>query len=603
MKKKKNNKLSFLDSLENDPLKYYKFSNKINALSKGFKKIKISFLSNFTIELIEPFMKVELVKRNLNPEIYFAPYDQIEQEVYNVNSKIYQKSNDVIVLAIRLENLLSELFTDLIYNDRKFKKKISEIKKRIFNLIKQIRNKNTLSKIIFFNFNYIEKDLQSFTSTATNTNLDSLVEEINSYLISLTRKFNSFYIFDFKKVSQNFGLNNFFDKKLFLLSRMPFSLESQLELSKSLSRYINAILVVPKKCLVIDADNTIWGGIIGEDGLDGIKLDEDFPGNIYKSFHRFLLTLRRKGVLLALASKNNKKDVLEVFKKHDDCLLNEKHFSALEINWNDKATNIKKIATDLNIGMDSIVFFDDNPAERELIKSKLPEVNVIDVSNNPLNFEEQLQDSEYFDHVFITEDDLKRPSMYAAEKKREVFLKKSLNIDDYLKSLKTKVVIGFINKESIKRCTQLINKTNQFNLTVKRKSEGDIHSILKNEGVCIWIRVLDKFGDNGLVGVAIATQKKNINSWYIDTFLLSCRVIGRNIEDFFLFELIKKLKEKNKKFELVIGEYIKGNKNLMVENFYRDQKFKKVDGKWVKKLNTFKMGKYKEFIKLVKNIK
>ena len=453
-------------------------------------------------------MKVELVKRNLNPEIYFAPYDQIEQEVYNVNSKIYQKRNDVIVLAIRLENLLSELFTDLIYNDRKFKKKISEIKKRIFNLIKQIRNKNTLSKIIFFNFNYIERDHQSFTSTSINTNLDTLVEEINSYLISLTRKFNSFYIFDFKKVSQNFGLNNFFDKKLFLLSRMPFSLESQLELSKSLSRYINAILVVPKKCLVIDADNTIWGGIIGEDGIDGIKLGEDFPGNIYKSFHGFLLSLRRKGVLLALASKNNKKDVLEVFKKHDDCLLNEKHFSALEINWNDKATNIKKIATDLNIGMDSIVFFDDNPAERELIKSKLPEVNVIDVSNNPLYFEEQLQDSEYFDHVFITEDDLKRPSMYTAEKKREVFLKKSLNIDDYLKSLKTKVVIGFINKESIKRCTQLINKTNQFNLTVKRKSEGDIHSILKNGGVCIWIRVLDKFGDRGLVGVAIATQKK-----------------------------------------------------------------------------------------------
>ena len=149
----------------------------------------------------------------------------------------------------------------------------------------------------------------------------------------------------------------------------------------------------------------------------------------------------------------------------------------------------------------------------------------------------------------------------------------------------------------------MINKTNQFNLTVKRKSEGDIHSILKNGGVCIWIRVLDKFGDSGLVGVAIATQKKNINSWYIDTFLLSCRVIGRNIEDFFLFELTKKLKEKNKKFELVIGEYIKGNKNLMVENFYRDQNFKKVDGKWIKKLNTFKMGKYKEFIKIVKNIK
>ena len=297
---------------------------------------------------------------------------------------------------------------------------------------------------------------------------------------------------------------------------MPFSLESQLELSKSLSRYINAILVVPKKCLILDADNTIWGGIIGEDGIDGIKLGEDFPGNIYKSFHQFLLSLRKKGVLLALASKNNKKDVLEVFKKHDDCLLKEKHFSALEINWNDKATNIKRIASNLNIGIDSIVFFDDSPVERELIKSKLPEVSVIDVSNNPLYFEEQIQNSENFDHLFITKDDLKRSSMYTAKKKRENSFRKNLNIDDYLKSLKTKVVIGHINNQSIKRCSQLVNKTNQFNLTIKRKSESDIQSILSHGGIGLWIRVLDRFGDNGLVGVAIATQMQDINSWYID---------------------------------------------------------------------------------------
>ena len=529
MKKKKTNKLFFLDNLEDDPLKYYKFSKKIDTVNKGLKKINIVFLANFTVELLEPFIKVELAKRNFKPNIYFAPYDQIEQEVYNENSKIYREKNDIIVIAIRLENLLPNLFTDLIYSDKKFKNKINEIKKRIFNLINQTRKKNTFSKIVFFNFNYIKEDLQAFTSTSSNINLNSLIEQINSYLISLTKKFNSLFIFDFKKISQNIGLINFFDKKLFLLSKMPFSLESQLELSKSLSRYINAILVVPKKCLILDADNTIWGGIIGEDGIDGIKLGEDFPGNIYKSFHQFLLSLRKKGVLLALASKNNKKDVLEVFKKHDDCLLKEKHFSTLEINWNDKATNIKKIASNLNIGIDSMVFFDDSPVERELIKSKLPEVSVIDVSNNPLYFEEQIQNSEHFDHLFITRDDLKRSSMYTAKKKRENFFRKNLNIDDYLKSLKTKVIIGHINNQSIKRCSQLINKTNQFNLTIKRKSESDIQSILTHGGIGLWIRVLDRFGDNGLVGVAIATQMQDINSWYIDNFLLSCRLIGRNI--------------------------------------------------------------------------
>ena len=599
MKKKKTNKLFFLDNLEDDPLKYYKFSKKIDTVNKGLKKINIVFLANFTVELLEPFIKVELAKRNFKANIYFAPYDQIEQEVYNENSKIYREKNDIIVIAIRLENLLPNLFTDLIYSDKKFKNKINEIKKRIFNLINQTRKRNTFSKIVFFNFNYIKEDLQAFTSTSSNINLNSLIEQINSYLISLTKKFNSLFIFDFKKISQNIGLANFFDKKLFLLSKMPFSLESQLELSKSLSRYINAILVVPKKCLILDADNTIWGGIIGEDGIDGIKLGEDFPGNIYKSFHQFLLSLRKKGVLLALASKNNKKDVLEVFKKHDDCLLKEKHFSTLEINWNDKATNIKKIASNLNIGIDSMVFFDDSPVERELIKSKLPEVSVIDVSDNPLYFEEQIQNSEHFDHLFITRDDLKRSSMYTAKKKRENFFRKNLNIDDYLKSLKTKVIIGHINNQSIKRCSQLINKTNQFNLTIKRKSEGDIQNMLSHGGIGLWIRVLDKFGDNGLVGVAIATQMQDINSWYIDNFLLSCRVIGRNIEDIFLFELIKKLKKK-KQNKFITGEYFKGNKNSIVKDFYQKQGFKKKNNKWIGELDSFKCDKYKRFIKVVR---
>ena len=194
---------------------------------------------------------------------------------------------------------------------------------------------------------------------------------------------------------------------------------------------------------------------------------------------------------------------------------------------------------------------------------------------------------------------MKRASMYTAKKKRENFFRKNLNIDDYLKSLKTKVAIGYINKELIKRCSQLINKTNQFNLTIKRKSESDIQSILSHGGIGLWIRVLDRFGDNGLVGVAIATQMQDINSWYIDNFLLSCRVIGRNIEDIFLFELIKKLK-KEKQNKFVIGEYFKGDKNSIVKDFYQEQGFKKKNSKWVEELDNFKCSKYIRFIKVVR---
>ena len=192
---------------------------------------------------------------------------------------------------------------------------------------------------------------------------------------------------------------------------MPFSIDGQIEVSESLSRFISATIKVPKKCLVLDVDNTIWGGVVGEDNINGIKLGEDFPGNIYKSFQKYILSLRKKGVLLAIASKNNESDVLNVFKNHQDCLLKKNHFSAIQINWNDKASNIKKIAENLNIGLDSIVFFDDNPVERELVKTVLPDVNVIEVAKDPLLYEENIQNSEYFDHIFITDDDMKRPQM------------------------------------------------------------------------------------------------------------------------------------------------------------------------------------------------
>ena len=594
----KNKEKNYFVNLKKDPSKYYELSRKINSLTKGFDNIKVVFLSNFTLELLEPFIKVELAKRKFKPNISFEPYDQVEQTIYNLDSNIYKKT-DAIVIALKIENFFPDIFNELIYSVSKINIRINEVKKRILKIISQIRKNNSYSRIILFNFSFVENDIQGFTSASSKINLNYLLQEVNSYLSTLTKKFSSLFIFDLNKVTQKVGLNNFFDKKLFLLSKMPFSLDGQIEVSDSLSRFISATIKVPKKCLVLDADNTIWGGIIGEDNIDGIKLGEDFPGNIYKTFQRYILSLRKKGVLLALASKNNELDVLKVFKNHQDCLLKKKHFSALEINWNDKATNIKKIAKHLNIGLNSMVFFDDNPAERDLIKKTLPDVNVIEVAKDPLLYEVNIENSEFFDHVFITNDDMKRPQMYAEENKRKNFLKKSSSIDNYIKSLKIILEIGFINKDFIRRCSQLINKTNQFNLTVKRKSEGELDNLIKNESILMWVRAKDKFGDNGLVGVIIAVKKDNIDEWVIENFLLSCRVIGRNIENILLYELVKELKKKKSKFKFV--EYIKVEKNLIVKDFYKSQGFKKQkENFWIKSIKDFKEDKLRKFIKVVR---
>ena len=596
--KSKNLKKNYFYNLKKEPSKYYELSRKINFLTKGFDTIKIVFLSNFTLELLDPFIKVELAKRNFKSNIFFEPYDQIEQTIHNLNSQIYKKT-DAIVIALKIENFFPNIFNE-IYSVSKINNRINETKKRIFKIISQIRKNNSYSRIILFNFSFVENDIQGLNSASSKINLNYLLQEVNLYLATLTKKFNSLFIFDLNKVVKDVGLDIFFDKKLLFLSKMPFSIDGQIEVSESLSRFISATIKVPKKCLVLDADNTIWGGVVGEDNIDGIKLGEDFPGNIYKSFQRYILSLRKKGVLLAIASKNNESDVLNVFKNHQDCLLKKNHFSAIEINWNDKASNIKKIAKNLNIVLDSIVFFDDNPVERELVKTVLPDVNVIEVAKDPLLYEENIQNSEYFDHIFITDDDMKRPQMYAEDRKRKRILKKSSSIDNYIKSLKVVIQIGFINKDFIKRCSQLINKTNQFNLTVKRKSEGELNNFIKNGTIALWARVKDKFGDNGLVGVIIAVQKNNMNGWVIENFLLSCRVIGRNIENIFLYELVKELKKENKN-KLIIGEYIKGDKNFIVKDFYKSQGFKKKgDNTWIKKIKDFREDKLKKFIKVVR---
>ena len=579
-----------------DPLIYHNELKKIKK-NKYKKKINMSFLSNFTSELLDTFIKVELNNRGFSSNIDFNPYDQIEQIVLNKKSDIYKKKNDVIVLAIRLENLLPSFLLKTINNKKELSKKITEINKRFLLLIKTIRLNNKFSKIIVFNTNLDEYVSQNSLSLSIKNNLDEIVREINLSLVNISKKYNDVFVFDLKKTIESIGLKNAYDKKLNFLSRMPFSSSAQIEISIQLSRFIKAIFVPPKKCLILDADNVLWGGIIGEDKLDGIKLSEDFPGNIYKKFHEYILNLRKKGVLLALASKNNQKDVLEVFKKHPDCILKKKHFSALEINWNDKATNIKKIAAKLNIGLDSMVFFDDNPAERELIKQKIPEVNIIEINDNPLIFEESIINSEFFDHILITKDDQKRADMYLSDDKRKQFAKKITNIDDYLISLKTEVKIGMINSSTIKRSVQLINKTNQFNLTVKRKSESEVKNLIKKNSIGLWIRVSDKFGDNGLVGIIIAIPDKEKKTYHIDTFLLSCRIIGRGIEDIFLSELLKRIK-KNKNFKNVTGEYIKSEKNKIVEDYYKKQGFRKKNNLWIQKIKDFKSSKYAKFVKI-----
>ncbi|KAA6330058.1 hypothetical protein EZS27_021197 [termite gut metagenome] len=359
---------------------------------------------------------------------------------------------------------------------------------------------------------------------------------------------------------------NAIDWKFYYISQIPLNPKLAPPFRKWFANQIEAIEFKRKKGIVIDLDNTLWGGILGEDGINGIQLGETYPGSVYVDFQHFLLDLSNKGIILTVCSKNNEQDVLEVWEQHPDNILKKKHFASYRINWNNKADNIKEIAEKLNIGLDSLVFVDDNPTERELVKQMLPMVEVPDFPEHPYLYPEFAQKlvDQYFRIYTVTQEDILKTQQYKENAVRNQFRNDYVDYEDYLKSLKIELTIEQISGFNIARFAQMTQKTNQFNLTTRRYTEQDL-TTLKSEGALLYgIRVCDRFGDSGLTGLLIINVTGQ--TVIIDTLLLSCRILGKKIEYEFVKYILTKLK--NAGIIQVSATYLKSPKNDQVSTFY-----------------------------------
>ena len=337
------------------------------------------------------------------------------------------------------------------------------------------------------------------------------------------------------------------------------------DFKKWFSGEVAAIELKRKKCIIVDLDNTLWSGILGEDGDRGIKLGGDYPGNAFLLFQEYLLELNKKGVLLAVCSKNNENDVFDLWKKHPSVILKEEHFAAYKINWSNKAENIKQLAEELNLGLDSFVFLDDNPAERELVKQLLPEVTVPEFPKQPYMLPPFMQEvvNSYFKLYKLTSADTSKTQQYKENLKRANFQQMFSNINDYLCSLNIELSIKPANKFTLPRLAQLTQKTNQFNLTTFRYTETDLLSQLENGADVYSLSVKDRFGDSGITGVCII--KFEGEAAIIDSFLMSCRILGKGIEKAFLFFCLQQLQHKG--VNTVLTKYIATPKNSQVKDF------------------------------------
>lgn len=389
--------------------------------------------------------------------------------------------------------------------------------------------------------------------------LANAIETFNNTAWNLAEERKNIKVVDFGKFLQQYPSNEWIDWKFYFISQMIINPRLKGAFSSWFAEQQRALALQRKKCLVLDLDNTLWGGVLGEDGINGIQVDGDYPGKAFHLWNEGLKELMNDGVILAICSKNNEADVEALFAAREMPLKME-DFACKRINWKDKATNIRTIADELNIGLDSMVFVDDNPTERELIRQQLPMVSVPEWPAQPYElptFYAQLV-KEYFSVYTLTEEDKKKTEQYRQNANRAQLQAQFTDMTDFLRSLDMQLTIASATEITIPRIAQMTQKTNQFNLTTKRYTESDIRTLLAN-GAQIWtLAVADRFGDNGITGLMIMTADGEI-----DTMLMSCRVLGKGIEEAFVKTVLSKLK-----IGEICAKYIPTEKNGQVADFY-----------------------------------
>ena len=377
------------------------------------------------------------------------------------------------------------------------------------------------------------------------------------------------FFLDLEQLSGGIGRNSFYDPRRYFWTKQPFSELGGSELARHLWSGVRALIHGPKKVLVLDLDNTLWGGVVGETGPHGISLGETPDGEAFRAFQKHVKGLSQRGVVLAIASKNNREDALSPFEQNSEMLLRLEDFAHIEAHWDPKDLSLRRIAQTLGLGLESFVFFDDNPAERELIRQSLPEVAVVDVPVDPADYTRALQSELWFETVALLESDTKRTSQYQQERKRRDSELQFASMEDYLRSLSMTGVITPIDENNIHRVVQLLSKTNQFNTTTRRHSLEEVRSMLSLTGtIGLTLSLRDRFGDHGLVSVLIAVPDASCGpqTLRIDTWLMSCRVIARTAEDFFFNTLVDRAGKAG--WKALQGEFIPTKKNGLIAGLY-----------------------------------
>ena len=550
-----------MNLLEKTHLQIIKKNKELLNITKG-NPFNITFLSNITFNKIKDVLEFPLRSNGINAHVKIGNYDNIIQD-----SIAYQNS-DVVIIHQELFNFTNDLGNHLLLDQNNYLITIAnEIKSQIDLILSNLRE----TKLVIFNkyssYNFVH-DLDDLKS------INKLTNDLNTYLDSKLKEFKNLRVIGIDQITIKLGIHNSVDYKSYYAFRDLYRTPWIISYVNTIQHIIYSITGKIKKAMVLDCDNTLWKGILGEDGYNKIEMSpKTKSGEIFNYVQKIILQLSQKGILVCLCSKNNEDDVNEVISSHSNMLLRDANITLKKINWNDKASNIKDISKELNIGLDSIIFVDDSDFEINLIKESLPEVLTFQVPKNLSDYPTLINNiTNYFYRHEVTQEDLDKAEEYKNQAIRNQEKSSFSSIEDYIKSLEIKISIFKDDPNHLARMEQMAQKTNQFNFTTIRHTSIEIEKYINEPNAHTYcINVEDKFGDSGMTGLII-TKRLDDKTFEITSFLMSCRIIGRNIEHAFLNYVIDDHKKEG--FSNIKSSYVKSQKNQQVNSFYEELGFK-----------------------------
>lgn len=531
---------------------------------------RLAILRSFTAEPVEPVLRAAAAVSGIDITAHFGDFNAYAQDILDERSSLYRFAPDVVVLAIRTREIAPEIwdgFADLSSDE--VRAAIQRIETAFAAWVEAFRARSQ-AHLVVHTLETPPVPSASISDTQSELGQIEAIRAINRGLGRLPREHAGVYLLDYDGLVARHGRLAWNDERKWLTARMPIGSASLTHLADEWVKFLHPLTGKVCKALVTDLDNTLWGGIVGEDGANGIVLGTEYPGAAYRALQRALLDLHRRGIVLAVCSKNNRADAMEVLERHREMLLRPEHFAVLRINWKDKVENLRDIAGELNLGLDALAFLDDSPAERDRVRRALPEVTVIDLPADPMGYARVVHESPMFQRLGLSTEDRSRQQYHVNDRRRAEFRRTADSLESFYESLSMEAEIFLVGPDTLPRVAQLTQKTNQFNLTGRRYSEQQIAGLVGDSRWRVYVlRLRDRFGDNGVVGVSIVHDADSTRE--IDTFLLSCRVIGRTVESALLATVAEDAGAAG--IRRLIGWFLRTAKNGPAKNFYASHGF------------------------------